>query len=249
MLKSIRQKLYLGSEILSDNVYKISSQLDREEILKTPKRTDVINYLIQTFHLKSYLEIGVRNPNDNFNRIVIDKKISVDPGIEFEENPVDYKLTSDEFFKKLNNLKIKLEDLPFEIIFIDGMHTASQVYKDIYNSLNYLAKDGFIVLHDCNPPTEYHAREDHNYRLSPAWNNWNGSVWKGFFKFRIDNIHSTYCIDSDFGIGIIRKDFKVAKDISNLININPFFEYSKFSLNRQLSLNLMSFNSFKECIK
>ena len=44
-----------------------------------------------------YLEIGVRDPEDNYNRIKADTKYSVDPGIEFMENPVDFQMTSDEF--------------------------------------------------------------------------------------------------------------------------------------------------------
>ena len=46
-----------------------SKQVDSEI-----KRTDVINYLIKEFNFKSYLEIGVRNPDDNFSLIEIEKK-------------------------------------------------------------------------------------------------------------------------------------------------------------------------------
>ena len=66
------------------------------------KRCDVINFLIAEFNFKSYLEIGVRDPNDNFSLINVEKKYSVDPGVEFESNPVDFKMTSDEFFQKVN---------------------------------------------------------------------------------------------------------------------------------------------------
>ena len=45
-----------------------------------------------------YLEISVRNPNHNFNQIKANKKYSVDPGLEFKKNPVDFKMTGDEFF-------------------------------------------------------------------------------------------------------------------------------------------------------
>mgnify|MGYP003381534756 CR=1 FL=1 len=31
------------------------------------------------------------------------QKYSVDPGVEFKENPVDFKMTSDDFFQKITN--------------------------------------------------------------------------------------------------------------------------------------------------
>jgi hypothetical protein len=41
-----------------------------------------------------------------------------------------------------------------KVIFIDGLHTFEQTLQDSYNSLNYLAQGGVIILHDCNPPSE-----------------------------------------------------------------------------------------------
>ena len=41
-------------------------------------RTDIIKYLISTYNHKSYLEIGTEHPQNNFDKIVIDKKHSVD---------------------------------------------------------------------------------------------------------------------------------------------------------------------------
>jgi hypothetical protein len=49
----------------------------------------------------TYLEIGVRNPEDNVNKINATNKYSVDPGLEYKLNPVDFKMTSDSFFEQL----------------------------------------------------------------------------------------------------------------------------------------------------
>lgn len=74
----------------------------KAEQAKRPYRYDVINDLLQRFDGPTrYLEIGVRNPNDNFAKIGANEKHSVDPGVEFKSNPVDFKLTSDEFFGQL----------------------------------------------------------------------------------------------------------------------------------------------------
>ena len=106
------------------------------------------------------MEIGVRRPEDNLEHVKAREKYSVDPCLENQLNPVDFKMTSDHFFDSLDRGTILHKKTRFGVIFIDGLHLADQVDRDISNSLRYLAQDGFIVLHDCNPPTEWHAREN-----------------------------------------------------------------------------------------
>ena len=136
-----------GKNFLNNPYYIEGKKKDDEEMLKNPKRTEIINFILSQFKREtSYLEIGVRNPADNFDHIIANIKYSVDPGIEFEENPVDFKLTSDTFFKNLSENKILSSEIKFDLIFIDGLHLANQVDRDIINSLNFIKDDGFIVL-------------------------------------------------------------------------------------------------------
>ena len=72
------------------------------------ERYDIINDLIRKNNFKKYLEIGVRNPDECFNLINCETKHSVDPGYENEENMVDFQLTSDNFFKLLENKELNL---------------------------------------------------------------------------------------------------------------------------------------------
>ena len=57
------------------------------------------------------------------------------------------------------NLKGKLlnSETKFDVIFIDGLHLAEQVERDIENSLDFIKEDGYF--YDCNPPSEWHARK------------------------------------------------------------------------------------------
>ena len=136
--------------------------------------------------------------------------------------------------------------IQFDVIFIDGLHMAEQVGQDIQNALRYIKDSGFIVLHDCNPPTEYHAREDYYYRLSPARQYWNGTVWKAFYESRLNKAVSSCCIDCDFGVGVIsRKRYFNSLDK----DINPYFEFSVFKKYRKEILNLISFESFKKLLE
>lgn len=237
----------LGLLYLKDEYHNNGMQSIALELKKRPFRFDIINFILTTFKRPTvYLEVGVRYPEENFDKILADTKYSVDPGVENVKNPVDFKLTSDEFFEKIRDQNILKKDVKFDVIFIDGLHLAEQVEKDIKNSLDFLNEDGFIVLHDCNPPTEFHASENYHYRLSPSKGYWNGTTWKAFFKYRQEFGIYSCCIDSDWGIGVISKKVNLGQTTKVK---NPYYEYNVFKENREESLNLISFNDFKMIIK
>lgn len=212
-------------------------------------RLDIIQRIIDLNKFKYYLEIGVRDPRDCFNQIKVETKHSVDPAFELGSGvyKYDFEMTSAEFFWNLENGdavykggKSKLaKDYKWDVIFIDGSHMADDVYKDVKNALRHLSKDGFIVLHDCNPPTIFHAREIYSDHSTIAGGAWNGTVWKAVQRIRQnckDLGINLVTVDSDWGVGIIKRgDFgnEVAK------SFNPFFEYTVFSGNRKHVLNLV----------
>ena len=238
-------KYYIrGKILLTDKHFREVQKKTTEEYSKNPSRSDIINYLLSLNQkVTNYLEIGVRNPIQNFDRINASNKYGVDPGFEYDLNPVDFSMTSDTFFNKLSTNEILSNEVRFDVIFIDGLHLAEQVDKDIYNALKYIQDDGFIVLHDCNPPTEWHARENHRYWHSPALDHWNGTTWKAFLKWRCSPLVNSCCIDSDWGVGIISKNREIGKHIKSM---NPFFEFNTLNKYREESLNLIDFETFKK---
>ena len=100
-------------------------------------------------------------------------------------------------------------------------------------------------MHDCNPPTQFHAAEDFNYKLSPSKTYWNGTTWKSFFKNRKRTDIFSCCIDTDWGVGIISKTKNLG--LPTTIN-NEFYEYKILEENRKESLNLISFEELKKLI-
>jgi hypothetical protein len=187
------------------------------------KRTDIINEIIEKFNYKSYLEIGVCNPNRNFNKIDAKIKIGVDPDPSSNANNV---MTSDDFFK-INKKK-------FDLIFIDGLHLKKQVIKDIHNSLECLSKNGTIVMHDCNPPKK-------EMQIVPRCTKlWNGDVWKAFVLFRskYKNLNM-FVIDTDYGVGIIREGNQY------LITIPKKLTFENFDIHRKKWLNLIDKSIYK----
>jgi len=245
LLRNIRDVQYysVGKQLLNGKFYLEGKEKSRLEYEKTPTRTVILNYLISVLNRDIvYLEIGVRNPGDNFNKINATKKFSVDPGVEYKENPVDFKMTSDAFFSKLAAGEVLEPTIKFDVIFIDGLHLAEQVDRDIENSMKFIAEDGFVVLHDCNPPTQWHAREAFNFMFTPAEGYWNGTTWKAFLKWRSNSNIYSCCIDSDSGVGILSKTQPIGLATNRT---SMFHEYSEFDTHRKEYLNLISFTALK----
>jgi hypothetical protein len=106
-------------------------------------RVDIVLSVIERYHYQSYLEIGCAG-DDVFN--LVRPKVAVSVGVDPERGGT-LRMTSDEFFH--------LNRMSFDLIFIDGDHSAKQVMVDLENALQVLSQDGTIVLHDCNPALEW----------------------------------------------------------------------------------------------
>ena len=202
-------------------------------------RIDVINMLIDKFGYKSYLEIGIYR-GACFQNINVECKEGVDP------NPVDFSddrigsMTSDEYFKTLPL------DKKYDIVFIDGLHDHKQVVKDIENSLKHLTENGTIVLHDCNPPTEWHQREINEF---DGTGKFNGTVWRGFVEYRSKHKDfNMFVVDCDWGIGIIQRNIKTEFPELVCSDQNDIFSYKWLEKNRQMALNLISPKDFNNWI-
>ena len=195
-------------------------------------RIDIIKNLIAKYGYKNYLEIGVYMKSHCFNHINCENKTSVDPDYEDSGDEFDYHMESDTFFTKLHNGETEfLPDMKWDLIFIDGLHLAPQVDRDILNSLEHLAEGGTIVMHDCNPPEEWLAREIAEPRTA-----WNGTTWKAFYKFRHTREDlAMWCVDTDWGVGIIQRGKQKLAPADN-----TFYEYKQFVSNRVQYLNLIS---------
>ena len=196
------------------------------------KRWDIINFLSEKFNSLNYLEIGV-NDGSCIRQINISHKDGVDPfpGAEIGGcvvPEINYQMTSDEFFNSYVNRK-------YDIIFIDGLHHSDQVDKDIQNSLNFLEEGGFIILHDCNPPT-------YEVQVVPRQTGiWNGDVWKSIVKLRCQRPDlEVSVIDTDWGIGVVRRGSQ------KLLEYDTYkcLDWNFFDENRDEILNIISIDDF-----
>jgi Methyltransferase domain len=188
--------------------------------------TDLINNLAKRSKAKCYLEIGVCNPDYNFNKINIAKKVSVDPDPKAKAIHV---MASDEYFAQF--------DEKFDIIFIDGLHEENQVRRDFENSIKRLKDKGFIVMHDCNPQSE---RITHYPRDTEEWC---GNVYKFAMTLPSYSGINYRTVNFDYGCTVIWKDIrKTGKELTIDTSWETFAKY------RKSLLRLVNREEFKETL-
>lgn len=201
------------------------------------KRYDIINRFISKYDLSRYLEIGVFK-GECIEKINIKHKDGVDPGHENEmHHMVNYNTTSCLFFAGFfHGMSVK----KYDIVFIDGLHESHQVDKDIKNSLTSTVDSGFVLMHDCSPPTKKHAQVPRGSQVD-----WMGDVYKSFLRSRLINPqHKHFVIDTDWGVGVILKnqqDEKLDKDFIQ----KGIDSWDFFCENRVKLLSLISADDFK----
>jgi hypothetical protein len=181
-------------------------------------RRDVIQRCIDARAARTYLEIGVSDGRC-FAAVQAPTRIGVDPiapaalvVAELAKPGVVYvSRTSDSFFE---TEAPRLLSNGVDVVFIDGLHTWAQAYRDCVNSLEYLSPDGVILLHDCLPRNEGQAMVADSPQeaavLAQAqgvpfdWA-WTGDVWKAVVALRQHPDLTTCVLDCDRGVGVVRR--------------------------------------------
>jgi hypothetical protein len=183
---------------------------------------DIINLFIEQYGYTSYLEVGTRN-NKCFKSINAPHKEGVDPDPVCNATHV---MTSDEYFSTHKD--------KFDIVFIDGLHHADQVYRDINNALNALNENGTIVCHDMNPLEEAHQK------IPPETALWNGDCWKAWVRLKSTRHDlEMRVVTTDQGCGIIRRGYQPLIEYGTL-------DWENLERHRERWLGLIGVNEFLE---
>jgi hypothetical protein len=135
---------------------------------------------------KSYLEIGVHQ-GITFNSVKYQEKVGVDPEFLFDTAVCDgatsrlHKMTSDKFWSTMP------EKGKFDLIFLDGLHTFEQTYRDFCASIALSHEKTIWLIDDVTPvnfisslPNPQHvARIRKLFRSKGTF--WMGDVYKVIF--------------------------------------------------------------------
>jgi hypothetical protein len=141
-------------------------------------------------HLKArrYLEIGLGN-GGTFDGVKTNFKVGVDP---HPWNPEVCRLenvhlcTSDEYFRQHWRHELK-----YDVILLDGLHTAEQTYRDFVNSLHFSHAKTVWLIDDVVPNDVYSANPDPDEAIRQRKAatgsgdcSWHGDVYKIVWMIR-----------------------------------------------------------------
>lgn len=137
-----------------------------------------------------YLELGIGS-GQTFNAVapMCDEAWAVDKsGVKLSsakkaDNVLRLHATTDDFFKEWTGRAV-----PFDVTFIDALHTEDQAVADFNRSWETAAGNGLILLHDGHPPNAG--------GFSPMKS---GTVWKAVARIRAQ---MRECVTLPFGHGI-----------------------------------------------
>ena len=129
---------------------------------------------------KNYLEIGL-SAGKTFQNVKFTLRVGVDPHPLFALDKLPkqstvFPITSDNFFAIC-------EESTFDLVFIDGLHTFEQTYRDLIHSLE-LCPTGLILIDDVVPSDEFSAMRDEmdsqaaRKKAGSSRSGWHGDVFK-----------------------------------------------------------------------
>lgn len=209
-----------------------------------------INYLANSLNSNSYLEVGVF-AGETFLNVDIENKVAVDPYFRFEKDEYEndhtafYQVESDAFFSKLAATK------KFDIIFLDGLHTFEQTYRDFNNSLLHSYDHTVFVLDDVIPNDVYSAMNNARKAVIARKDAgieglaWHGDVYKLVFLIHDFYPSLSYCTIKNKGNPQTIVWKQARSDFTPLYNdaeIISRLDYFTFRDNLQI-MNLMTEDS------
>ncbi|MCA9080250.1 MAG: class I SAM-dependent methyltransferase [Planctomycetaceae bacterium] len=216
-------------------------------------RIQVLQSLLDRQIAPAYLEIGVET-GYVLLALKAGRKFAVDPAFKIpwyrklrahfdhrSNRHIEYfEMPSDEFFLKHSD---RLSD-GLDVVFVDGLHTHEQAYRDVVNALPYLKPHGVIVMHDCLPPHAAAALRADSPQAAeaqghPGWTGeWTGDVYKTVMQLRAchDDLE-VFTLDCDYGLGVVARGASTQRLEMSLDEIQQL-TYEQFLTRRSDYLNL-----------
>lgn len=191
-------------------------------------RIDLLNALARRIGARSYLEIGVQG-GIAFGQVDVARKVGVDPDPSSAASII---ARSDDYFSSLP------AEERFDLIFVDGLHHADQVERDILHGLRHISPGGAMVVHDCDPPHEAAGSR------TPCPGVWCGDVWRGWMSARI-LVRDRYLavVDTDLGCGVILPGRAEVPTYD--LAVPSALSFGEFRASREEYLNLVSVSVFR----
>ena len=125
-----------------------------------------LNRLAKALDCRSYLEIGVETGRTLLH-VSVEQRTGVDPHFRFDwqrqngHNGLQlHPCTSDAFFAELD------PEVRYDLIFIDGLHTFEQTYRDILHALRHSHRRTVMLIDDTVPSDVFSSCRDQEICLT-----------------------------------------------------------------------------------
>jgi hypothetical protein len=269
-IKSANHRLIpTNNSSIFTNVQKVTSQneklLSSKQILIMKKsesrRSQVVNQIINSIETKNYLEIGV-NRGTTFKSVQAPLKVAVDPKFLFSDKQSKilktgerlefYEITSDQFFQ--NHAHIYP---PFDLVFIDGLHTFEQTLRDLLNVIHHTHDQSVIIIDDTIPNDVFaslpSAKQCFQLRnqLDIKNGQWMGDVYKlvpfihDFMPFL-----SYVTLQENHGQTVVWKErrYNMTPNFKNMSDIAQL-SYTEFLMVKDNIFNFATLDQFTDMIK
>ena len=160
---------------------------------RATSRDTIVQSVLDLFDAPSYLEVGV-NQGKTFNSLSASAKVAVDPKFLFDYQALAkpdvrfHEITSDAYFGSAEAVGDR-----FDVIYLDGLHTAEQTTRDLINAISFLKPGGVIIIDDVFPSSYPAALPDRNHtRILRAATRDPAGAWMGDV-YRVVFFVETFC--------------------------------------------------------
>lgn len=220
------------------------------------QRFERLNALAEITSASKYLEVGVANGH-TFFRVNVPFKVAVDPKFRFkaeehaDKNTIFHEVTSDEFFTKF-----ALDYEKFDLIYLDGLHTFEQTFRDFCVSLRHSHEKTIWLLDDTRPISLLSAIPDlQRFRKlreltgdeRPAWM---GDIYKVVFAIHDFFPQFNYATFPNHGQTVVwyetRQDFSPTWNSLEKINRLGYDDFLEFV---DPTMKLKEVNEILEAVK
>jgi hypothetical protein len=156
-----------------------------------------INRLAVALGARTYLEVGVSG-GSTFSQVVVPTRTGVDPKFLFDKSEVVdahttlFEGTSDDYFRQLPATDV------FDLVFLDGLHTFDQTYRDLCNVLCHVHDRSVILIDDTLPSDVYSSIPDagkavkYRARFGDNSKAWHGDTYKVVFAIHEYHLALSY---------------------------------------------------------
>jgi hypothetical protein len=205
-----------------------------------------LNTISKALDCKTYLEIGVAT-GYTILKVDVPSRTGVDPHFAFDwrqemsnANGSLYlqQCTSDKFFETLD------PSIKYDLIFIDGLHTYEQTYRDIINALLHSHPRTVILIDDTVPSDVFSTSRDPQECVDLRFtfsekrdSSWHGDTYKVVPLIRLFNPHynlSTIVTDGNPQTLLWKADKLNAPDGHSVVENLASADYMWFLRNRDL---------------